>query len=62
MKKLTDKRITFIITQETDKMLTYIRSTKNDNRSIQKEIEWLIKKRVAELDAGAIETLKRGNV
>ena len=53
MKKLTDKRITFIITQETDKMLTYIRSTKNDNRSIQKEIEWLIKKRVTELEAGA---------
>ena len=42
-------KVTFEMDTDTKKKLDYIRAKERDNRSIQKEIEWLISQRYGEL-------------
>ena len=45
-------KITFVMDDEIKKKLDYVRSANQDNRSIQKELEWLINKRYEEVKNG----------
>ena len=42
-------KITFVMDEQTKNKLDYIRSKDKDNRSIQKELEWLISERYTEM-------------
>jgi predicted transcriptional regulator len=42
-------KVTITMDDNTKKKLDYIRAKERDNRSIQKELEWLIEQRYAEI-------------
>jgi predicted transcriptional regulator len=42
-------KVTITMDDDTKKKLDYIRAKEKDNRSIQKELEWLIEQRYAEI-------------
>ena len=42
-------KVTITMDDNTKKKLDYIRAKERDNRSIQKELEWLIEQRCAEI-------------
>jgi predicted transcriptional regulator len=43
-------KVTITMDDDTKKKLDYIRAKKRDNRSIQKEIEWLIEQRYINIE------------
>jgi hypothetical protein len=55
-------KVTFDMDDDTKKKLDYIRSKEVDNRSIQKELEWLIQRRYGELRRPHPDEIIQGNL